>query len=71
MQVLELPLSAHPYFIGAQFHPELTSRPLDPQPMFMGLMAAAIARREPEFASSELGRRWVRTANGAGTPVRA
>jgi hypothetical protein len=34
-------------------------------------MAAAIARREPEFASSELGRRWVRTANGAGTPVRA
>jgi CTP synthase len=71
MQVLELPLSAHPYFIGAQFHPELTSRPLDPQPMFMGLLAAAIARREPEFASSELGRRWVRTANGAGTPVRA
>jgi CTP synthase len=71
MQVLELPLSAHPYFIGAQFHPELTSRPLDPQPMFMGLLAAAIARREPEFASSELGRRWVRTANGAGAPVRA
>jgi CTP synthase len=71
MQVLELPLSVHPYFIGAQFHPELTSRPLDPQPMFMGLLAAAIARREPEFASSELGRRWVRTANGAGAPVRA
>jgi hypothetical protein len=30
-------------------------------------VAAAIARREPEFARSELGRRWVRTANAAGT----
>jgi CTP synthase len=71
MQVLELPLSAHPYFIGAQFHPELTSRPLDPQPMFMGLVAAAIARREPEFAQSEMGRRWVRAANGSGATVGA
>jgi CTP synthase len=69
MQVLELPLSAHPYFIGAQFHPELTSRPLDPQPMFMGLVAAAIARREPEFAQSEMGRRWVRAANGSSATV--
>jgi CTP synthase len=73
MQVLELPVAAHPYFIGAQFHPELTSRPLDPQPMFMGLVAAAIARREPDFARTELGRRWVRAANaaGAGAPVTA
>ncbi len=71
MQVLELPVSAHPYFVGAQFHPELTSRPLDPQPLFMGLVAAAIARRAPEFAATEAGRRWVRGANGAGAPVRA
>jgi CTP synthase len=35
----------HPFFIGAQYHPELTSRPLRPQPMFMGLIAAAIQRR--------------------------
>ncbi|HHN78336.1 MAG TPA: CTP synthase [Phycisphaerales bacterium] len=50
MQVLELPQVPdedrpemhHPYFIGAQFHPELTSRPLKPQPMFMGLVASAI-----------------------------
>ncbi|MFM9144723.1 MAG: glutamine amidotransferase-related protein [Phycisphaerales bacterium] len=46
MQVLELPVATHPFFIGAQFHPELTSRPLDPQPMFMGLIAAA-ARSAP------------------------
>ena len=42
MQILELPRSVHPYFIGAQFHPELTSRPLRPQPMFVGLIASAL-----------------------------
>jgi CTP synthase len=39
MQILELP--GHPYFIGTQSHPELTSRPLRPHPMFVGLVAAA------------------------------
>ena len=48
MQVLELPRHVHPYFIGAQFHPELTSRPLAPQPMFMGLVASAILRADPD-----------------------
>ncbi len=38
-------LPTHPFFIGAQFHPELTSRPLHPQPLFMGLIAAAIRRK--------------------------
>lgn len=49
MQVLELRCMGegptHPFFIGAQFHPELTSRPLKPQPLFMGLIAAAIDRK--------------------------
>jgi CTP synthase len=57
MQMLELPQVAdtgpdgdrpaisHPYFVGAQFHPELTSRPLYPQPLFMGLVAAAIREK--------------------------
>ncbi|MEY5060584.1 MAG: synthase [Planctomycetota bacterium] len=62
MQMLELPQNMHPYFVGGQFHPELTSRPLSPNPLFMGLVAAAIASREPEFAATELGRRWVRSA---------
>ena len=34
----------HPYFIAAQFHPEPTSRPLKPQPMFVGLVKAALER---------------------------
>ncbi|NLK41703.1 MAG: CTP synthase [Planctomycetes bacterium] len=43
MQILELP--GHPFFMGTQAHPELTSRPLRPQPMFVALAAAAIQKR--------------------------
>ena len=46
MQILELPQDVHPYFIGTQAHPELTSRPLRPQPMFMGLIKAAVEYTE-------------------------
>src|SRR5262249_28541662 len=42
MQILELPREAHPYFLATQAHPELSSRPLRPQPMFVGLVAAAL-----------------------------
>ncbi len=73
MQVLELRQSGdageahptHPYFIGGQFHPELTSRPLRPQPLFMGLLAAAAHRKfgpslEPGDPNSAEILRWVR-----------
>jgi len=46
MQILEIP--SHPFFIGTQAHPCLTSRPLRPQPMFVGLVAAAMKKRYPE-----------------------
>ena len=46
MQILELP--SHPYFIGTQSHPCLTSRPLNPSPMFVGLVAAAMRRAYPK-----------------------
>ncbi len=42
-QVAELP--DHPFFIGVQFHPEFTSRPARPNPLFHGFVAACIARR--------------------------
>jgi CTP synthase len=45
MQVLELPQEVHPYFIGTQAHPELTSRPLRPDPFFLGLVRAALERK--------------------------
>ena len=45
MQILELP--GHPFFIGTQAHPCLTSRPLRPSSVFAGLVAAAMQRRYP------------------------
>ena len=69
MQVLELPQDVHPYFIGGQFHPELTSRPLHPQPMFMGLVAAALARRFPDSINPALEGLWLtRDGNALGPP---
>lgn len=41
MEIVELPKEKHPYYIGSQFHPELTSRPLRPNPLFIGLVRAA------------------------------
>ena len=40
MQVLELP--GHPFFIGVQYHPEFTSRPMYPNPLFYGFVKACI-----------------------------
>jgi len=52
MQILELPRDVHPFFLASQFHPELTSRPLRPQPMFVGLVAAALERRAADSADA-------------------
>ena len=32
----------HPWFIAVQYHPELKSRPLDPHPLFISFIAAAL-----------------------------
>jgi CTP synthase len=50
MQILELPEEVHPYFVGTQAHPELTSRPLRPQPLFMGFCKAAMEYSEGKFS---------------------
>lgn len=34
MEIAELPKNVHPYMSGSQFHPEFTSSPLKPNPMF-------------------------------------
>ena len=46
MEVVELPLSAHPYFVAVQFHPEFKSRPQRPAPVFLGLLQAVKDLRE-------------------------
>ncbi len=45
VEIIELPLSAHPYFIATQFHPEFKSRPNRAHPLFAGLIAAALTRK--------------------------
>ena len=57
--------TVHPYFIAAQFHPELTSRPLQPQPMFMGLIAAGLARAYPDLPRESISQRWLRGNSSA------
>ena len=55
MQVLELPREEHPYFVATQAHPELSSRPLVPHPLFIGLVQAALRQIgvEEELCSME------------------
>ncbi len=44
MQVMELP--DHPYFMGCQFHPELTSKLEEPAPLFRDLIRTAFERKK-------------------------
>jgi CTP synthase len=77
MQVLELPQPGaegakvtHPFFIGGQFHPELTGRPLRPQPLFMGLLAAALQQKYGAGVSEDAAiGRWLRTPAPVRQPV--
>jgi CTP synthase len=45
----------HPYFVGLQAHPEFCSRPLNPSPPFLGLVAAAcgVSVLEEQIANNE------------------
>ncbi len=69
--IAEKPGVTHPFFVAGQFHPELTGRPLRPQPMFMGLIAAAIARKygttidRNDLWADDL-RRWTRLTSARG-----
>ena len=45
VEFVELPQEVHPYYIGTQAHPELRSRPTRAHPLFIGLIAAAVAAK--------------------------
>lgn len=40
VEIIELPQSRHSYLIGCQFHPEFSSRPMRPQPLFLSFLEA-------------------------------
>jgi len=37
-EIIELPKSLHPFFVGTQYHPEYRSRPLTPHPVFLAYL---------------------------------
>ena len=51
-EMMELP--EHPWFVGCQFHPEFTSKPLDGHPLFSSFIRAAVSFRQSEQADPVL-----------------
>ena len=44
-EMMELPQSVHPWFVGVQFHPEFTSTPRAGHPLFTAFVQAALQRQ--------------------------
>jgi CTP synthase len=45
VEITELPVKKHPFFLGTQAHPEFTSAPLKPNPLFFQFIQAAKKRK--------------------------
>lgn len=41
-EIIELPQSLHPFYLGTQGHPEYKSRPLKPHPIFLAFISACL-----------------------------
>lgn len=48
VEVIEI--AQHPFFVGTQFHPEFTSRPLNPHPLYLSFIEA-ILKENPKAVS--------------------
>ncbi|WP_022883095.1 CTP synthase [Gryllotalpicola ginsengisoli] len=46
VEYVELPRDVHPFYVATQAHPELRSRPNRANPLFRGLVGAALERQE-------------------------
>jgi len=44
VEIIELPKSVHPFYLGTQGHPEYKSRPLNPHPIFLEFIAACLKK---------------------------
>ncbi|MEN9854847.1 MAG: hypothetical protein RLZ30_956, partial [Actinomycetota bacterium] len=53
VEYVELPEEIHPFYVGTQAHPEFRSRPTRPNPLFFGLVKAAIERRAAQRLFNE------------------
>jgi CTP synthase len=54
VEIIEL--HDHPWFVAVQFHPEFTSRPDAPHPLFDGFVKAATARSDSDAPGVEIAR---------------
>ena len=52
-EIVELPRSVHPWFIGVQFHPEFKSTPWDGHPLFISYIQAALAHQAARQAAAK------------------
>ncbi|MBM6622585.1 CTP synthase [Micrococcaceae bacterium RIT802] len=46
VEFVELPATQHPYYVSTQAHPELSSRPTRPHPLFTGLIKAGLEHQK-------------------------
>ena len=49
-EIVELPQSQHPWFVGVQFHPEFKSTPWDGHPLFISYVKAALEHQRKALA---------------------
>jgi CTP synthase len=54
VEFIELAAGIHPFFVGTQAHPELTSRPTRPHPLFVAFVAAALNYRAADRLPVEM-----------------
>jgi CTP synthase len=52
VEIIELP--SHPFFVATQFHPELQSRFLEPHPLFLSFIVAAIKQNNNNKKTSKI-----------------
>jgi CTP synthase len=45
MEIAELPIKDHPFFLGTQFHPEFKSNPLKAHPLFLEFIKAILKKK--------------------------
>jgi len=45
-EIMELPQSVHPWYMGVQYHPEFKSTPRDGHPLFISFVKAILANKE-------------------------
>jgi CTP synthase len=51
-EIIELPKSVHPFYLGVQYHPEFKSTPRDGHPLFTAFAKAALAHKAATQAAS-------------------